>query len=183
MPDFKKIISDHETRVNELHNAVHAAFKIRDRSDRHKEKWQQAALENRYYKSQVDELIAACQMHGIEHDPELRRFVFDYLIIDPYYFRSGYTMERLVQRIKKLQLTSSEKAIIQNLLLHRIETRALRNFRNICRLIHRVETEGFHTEVCHRSKSIDPGVKRRADFALLYFSFKGRKRGDGFIMI
>jgi hypothetical protein len=64
--------------------------------------------------------------HPVE--PFLREFMFDYVEVDPQFHRSGYLMERVLRRIKKLSLTPEEAAKLQLLLLNRIRVKALRNF-------------------------------------------------------
>lgn len=183
MTNFRKMIAKCEAEVNELHQKLRKTVEHREKSSHQHEQWQRAAKRFREYHSPVYDIVEQCLKFGLLHDQKLREFAFEYINLDPYFFRSGYMLESLLQRVKKLPLTDSEKTSIQRLILRRIETRALRNFRRICRLIHMVDSEGFHSEVSNRAKSIDPQVKRRAEFALAYFPINGRRRGDGFIIM
>ena len=92
-------------------------------------------------------------------------------------------MEGLIRKIKKLSLIVAEKQLLRDLILKRIDTKALRNFRQICRLIPLIETAGFGNEVAARVRSNDASVRHRAKFALLYFSIDLRHRGEGFVMV
>lgn len=182
MADFVRMIADCEADLNVLHKNLHETAKHRGESPHQKEQWKRAAKAFRTFHSPVFDLVEQCLKNGLESDPKLREFTFDYIDQDPYFYRSGYRMESLLKCVKKLTLSDSEKASIQCLILSRIETRALRNFRQICRLIHMVENEGFHAQVTARTKLSDPQVKRRAAFALAYFPIDGRVRGSGFIL-
>ncbi len=174
MTDFTSIISRHEEKKRNLRIKVDETRLLRDKTPQNRTKCIKAAQEYREFTSELDDLVADCLKYGIEHDSNLREFVFAYIECDPYFYRSGYILEKLIQKVKKLNLTHAEKKSIQRLLIRRIETRALRNFRNICRLIPKVETEEFYREVCNRSKSRNPDVKRRAEFAIEYFPIDRR---------
>ncbi len=174
MTDFTSIISRHEEKKRNLRIKVDETWRLRDKTPQNRTKWIKAAQEYREFTSELDDLVADCLKYGIEHDSNLREFVFAYIECDPYFYRSGYILEKLIQKVKKLNLTHAEKKSIQRLLIRRIETRALRNFRKICRLIPKVETEGFYREVCNRSKSRNLDVKRRAEFAIEYFPIDRR---------
>lgn len=182
MSDYREQIARCEQEVNALDRKVHETVKMRDSSREAREIWIRAAHDFRTYYSPIDDLLEACLKSDLPQDINLRQFVFDYIDQDPYFFRSGYILEKLLQRVKKLSLTPAEKTSLQRLLLKRIDTRALRNFRNICRLTHMIDSNGFHAKVSSRARSADPQINSRARFALEYFPFDGRRQGDGFIM-
>lgn len=183
MTNFKSAIQAHETHVNEMHARVHETLKQRDQSRDKFDLWTKAVHRFHAVRSEINEMCDACISDGLEQDPMLRRFAFEYLSVDPYYCRSGYFVKKLLRRVKKLELTDSEKHILRELILRRIETRALRNFRHLCRLIPLIETKAFQDEVSCLAQSDNPNVRRRAEFALQYFPHDGRFRGAGFIMM
>ena len=168
MPDFKALIEHHEKQSNQLHAALFKAFKRKDISDHAYKDWQNAAKACRDFGTEIDDLVIQTQNPDTIITPLLRDFIFSYFEVDPFYFRSGYMMERMVRRAKKLALTEAEKQIIQTLLLKRIDTKALRNFRDICRLIPMIETEGFCNEINKRRSFDDQSVRHRAEFAISY---------------
>lgn len=132
--------------------------------------WERATERFRTYKSDLDPLIEqSWPSSGELVDPHLRGFMFDYVEVDPQFFRSGYIMEKVLQRIKKLSLTREEKSKLQVLLLNRIQHRAMRNFRHICRMVPLVESPGFKETVAGLAASVDPSIRHRAMFALSYF--------------
>lgn len=182
MKNYREMIAECEHEVNELYATLSQTVEHRFKPQSQREQWHRTADAFNNHQSPIYDLIDQCLETGLEHNNDLRCFAFAYIDQDPYFFRSGYILEDLLRRVKKLSLTGSEKTSIQRLVLKRIETRALRNFRHICRLIPMVDSDGFHTEVSNRAKSTDPQVRRRAKFALGYFPIDGRQRGAGFIM-
>lgn len=182
MNEYYHLIKQHETEVNRLHAEVREAFGRSDQSKHARRDWELAAKRFREHKSEVDDLVERCMTQDIGNDRELRAFTFSYVKSDPYFFRSGYILERLVRRIKKLDLSETEKVLIQELILKRIDTNALRNFRDICRLIPMIETEGFSNKIAARLRSDEPSIRHRAEFAALYFPIRGKARGVGFEM-
>lgn len=182
MKDFCPLIRQHEKKVNELHSKVWETFRRREKSAHARSDWEQAAKRFREFSSEVDELVERSLSEGMAQDNGLRDFAFSYIATDPYFFRSGYILERLVRRIKKLELSDAEKESIRELILRRIDTKALRNFRDICRLIPKVETTGFSNEIAERLRSSEPGIRHRAELAASYMPINGKVRGDGFEM-
>lgn len=170
MKMFPHLIGRHEDEYNKLHTAVHETYGRREKSQLAWRDWELAAKRFRRYRSEVDELLERCLMDGIADDSELRNFAFCFVECDPYYDGSGYAMEGLLRKIKKLSLTEAEKALLRDLVLKRIATKALRNFRHICRLIPTIETLGFRNELTARGRSSDPSVRRRAKIAISYIS-------------
>jgi len=182
MKDFCQLILQHEKKVNELHSQVWETFRRREKSAHAHSDWEQAAKQFCEFGSEFDELVERSLSGDMARDNELRGFALSYVATDPYFFRSGYILERLVRRIKKLDLSDAEKATIQKLILRRIDTKALRNFRDICRLIPKVETTAFSNEIAERLRSSEPGVRHRAELAASYLAIQGKVRGDGFEM-
>ena len=163
------MIAECAQELNELHAILWKTVEHRGKSPHHREQWHRAADAFNNHQSPIDDLIDKCLEYGLESDNDLRRFAFAYIDEDPYFFRSGYILEDLLRRVKRLALTTDEKISLQHLILKRIETRALRNFRRICQLINKIDTDDFRNEVYNRTKSSDRQVKRRAEFALSYF--------------
>ncbi len=159
----------YEVDVKQLHDAIQLMAKTLNLQATSISVWMQAREELHELIDPVEALIEACETVNLADDDDLRRFVFEYLEVDPYYYWSGHIKEKLLTKIKKLDFSEEECEIIRALVLRRIEKRALREFKHICRLIRKVETKGFHESVMDRSKSRDSRVKRRAEFALGYF--------------
>ena len=103
-------------------------------------------------------------------EAEQREFMFDYVAVDPQFFRSGYVMERILRRIKRLDLTSSEKGAIRALLMSRIQGPGRRNFRDICKLVPLVQNDGLAAKIADLVTSPDTAVSARAKMAQTYFA-------------
>ncbi|MFK7938735.1 MAG: hypothetical protein AB8B82_05105 [Roseovarius sp.] len=157
-------IQEHRAR----HTAIHATFAQRDTSPAHYVRWEEACAAFRKAENQMLDLLVRCLKDGLEQDLELRQFAFQYIDEDPYYFRSGYMLGALLQRVKRLELTQAEVVVLQHLVLRRIDTQALREFRRICRLIPRVHDPAFQAQLITRAKEAAPDIARRAEFALGY---------------
>ena len=153
-----------------LYNEAHRTFRLRRESAHKFKDWERAAERFRTHRSDLDHLIEKCwPSSGDAVEPHLREFMFDYIEVDPQFYRSGYIMEKVLQRIKRLHLTTEDKAKVQALLLNRIRNKALRNFRQICRLIPIIDGGELKEIVVELAISADPSVRYRAGFALSYF--------------
>ncbi|MEP5821226.1 hypothetical protein [Tateyamaria sp.] len=183
MEAFRHLISHHEDECEKLHSMVRETFQRRNKSELAWRDWQLAAKRFREYRTDVDQFLERCLVEGVENVSELRTFAFCFIECDPYYYRSGYAMEALLRKIKKLSLTDAEQALLKDLILKRIDNKALRNFRQICRFIPMLETLGFSNEVAARTRSSDPSVRHRANFALSYFPSNSKHKGAGFVML
>jgi hypothetical protein len=170
MAAYIEAIRNLERESNALHREVHRTFRLRDESEHKLKDWKRAAERFRTYRSDIDPLIDRCwPSTGEVTEPYLREFLFDYVEVDPQFYRSGYIMEKVLARIKKLTMFPDETANVQTLLLTRIRTRALRNFRHICRLIPMIEDRRLRETVAELAVSDDAAIRRRAEFALVYF--------------
>lgn len=170
MGNYIDAIRKLERESRALHDEVHRTFKLRGESPHKFKDWQRAAERFRTFKSDLDQLIEKCwPSSGDLVEPHLREFMFDYIEVDPRFFRSGYILEKVLARIKKLKLTPDETVKVQTLLLSRVRTGALRNFRHICRLIPMIEDRRLRETVAELALSDDPAIRRRAEFALVYF--------------
>lgn len=170
MGSYIEAIRTLEKESRALQDALHLALRSRQDSPHKYKDWERATERFRTYRSDLDTLIDRCwPSTGDIVDPHLREFMFDYILIDPQFFRSGYIMEKVLQRVKRLSLTAEEKGKVRDLLLNRIHTKALRNFRNICRLIPVIEESGLREAIGESARSADPSVRHRVEFALTYF--------------
>lgn len=175
MHDYDTQIRQHEAKMNELIGAIKEAGKRRHESPYALQEWEKETARLHGYDRGFYNHLKRCWTEGLKQDKDLRAFAFRYLAVDPYFFRSGYFMEVLVRQIKKLDLLDAEKVIIQDLILRRIDTKALRNFRDICRMIPRIETEDFSNEISKRLRSEDSSIRHRAELAASYFPHQGRQ--------
>lgn len=170
MGSYVETIRELERERNALRHALQAAFLLKDQSPLKRRDWKLAAKRFHNRHSALDPLIESCS-YGDQHSitPEQREFMFDYIAVDPQFFRSGYIMERILRRAKRLSLAAVEKRTMQKLLLGRVRVKAFRNFRDVCRLIPKIADAGFQAEIEDLTNSRDAGTRQRATFALKYF--------------
>jgi hypothetical protein len=168
--DLARVIRAHTERVNALHRAVDEAAARRRQlgTPAAVEEWQRAARAFSTYDSDVWDQLERIDREGLEHDQTLREFAFAFLDVDPMHFRSGYAKERLLQRIKALDLAADEVKVLRSVILRRIEGRALREFRRYCRLLPRITDNTFGMALVALSHSPDGHVRAHASFALRY---------------
>jgi len=158
-------IRAYEADINRLQEAIHVAYNLRAHSDAH----HAACREFHGFQSVVSTSLERIDKEGLSADVDLRAFAFRYLAVDPYYFRSGYAKQDLLRLIKRLSLTADEREVLQELIIRRIQTRALREFRALCRCIPLLASEAFYADVLAAAQDDDRAVARRAAFALGYF--------------
>ncbi|MEP6065670.1 MAG: hypothetical protein ABJ246_07530 [Paracoccaceae bacterium] len=168
MSDFKSQVARHRDTLNRLHERIHATFKVRDRSEAHKRAWKKACSEFHGFQSDIDKYLEEVSAEAISEDKQIRQFVFDFLSVDPIYYRSGYEKERLLKLLKALDLTDREKAVLRKTIQRRIHNGALREFRRFCQLIPKIQTEDFIADLRTAARSTDADIARRAAFALDY---------------
>ena len=143
MSDYAAMIRRTEAQIKNLHAAIHVTVKHRDASPSQHELWLRACDKFHAYRPPIAGLLEACEMQGIADFADLRAFAFAYVAVDPYYYRSGYTMERLLRQIKRLDVSEPEKASLRSTILTRIDRGARREFRHLCRTIPQIKTASF----------------------------------------
>jgi len=168
MVQFKSTIARHRDVLNGLHARVYETFARRHRSQLHLTEWKDACAEFHRYSSDVDKLLDQCDAKELNLNPTLREFVFDYISVDPIYFGSGYAKEWLLRQVKRLKLTEPEKEILRQTIMRRVQRGALREFRRFCRIIPKITTQEFISELEAASRSKDAAIRHRALFALTY---------------
>ena len=168
MTDFKSHVVRHRDTLNELQERIHATFKERDRSEAHERAWKEACSDFHGFQSVIDIILDEISAEAVSEDKQTRQFVFDFLSVDPIYFRSGYEKERLLRMLKALDLTDNEKVVLRQIIQHRIRNGALREFRRFCQLIPKIQSDEFVAELREAAHSDDADIKRRAAFALEY---------------
>ena len=174
-----RIVRGHAASLNSLHDELREKFEIYDRRCRNVAKsnpncaayeaeWRDAAQRFRDFESALDTMLDRACDSDLSADGDARRLVFAFLNVDPIYFRSGYLKQHLFRKLKSVTLTEQEQQIIANLVLRRIDQNALREFRELCRLIPKIGAGALRRGIVERLKSTDESVRRRAEFAARY---------------
>ncbi|MEM1151725.1 MAG: hypothetical protein AAGI03_14430 [Pseudomonadota bacterium] len=176
MSDFKSQIARHRDKLNEFHERIHSTFKVRNCSEAHKRRWEDACADFHGFRSEVDSCMDQVRVERLSEDKQIRQFVFDFLTVDPIYFRSGYEKENLIRLIKSLDLLDGEKDVLRQTILRRVRNGALREFRRFCQLIPKIENDAFVAKLRKEARSTDAQIQRRAAFALKYVAEKPSAR-------
>ncbi len=170
MADYAAMIRQTETEVRALISEIDATYELRDLTKRRYAAWEIACAALHAYRSPIDDLLDACEIKDFSKHPELRDFAFTYVETSPYFFRSGYTMERVLRTIKRLDFSESEQAILRATILKRITHGARREFKHLCRLIPKIKTKSFESTLQDLAKSDQKSIRFRATLALSYLT-------------
>ena len=157
-----------EVRLRDLKAAMDDAYKHRDVSPLHRESSKRACAAFHEYEAPIDNLLKACETQGIADCPDLRDFAFAFVEVAPYFCRSGYLMEYLLQHIKRLELSEPEKTILRTAILNRIERGARREFRHLCRTIPKIKNDSFENTLQKLADAKTKSIRDRAEIALSY---------------
>lgn len=97
----------------------------------------------------------------VDPEPFLR-----YLEADPYFFHSGFIAADCIRYLKRFPLTENQKARLQRVVLHAVDSRDRREFRDFCRLARAVDAPELRAALRERLTYLDPNVRRRAGWML-----------------
>ena len=169
MAKYKDVITRHEKELNRLHLELKTKAKLRNNCTSSKEAWHRAASDFHNFRTSVNDWLERIENEKVCDWADAREFIFQYFAVDPVYFRSGYAKEMLIKKIKPCDINKQEAQTLRQLIIKRIKTKALRDFRKFCQLIPRIRTKEFHSEIEALSQVTDRYVAKRANFALKYF--------------
>jgi len=82
-----------------------------------------------------------------EHDPNTIETAIAYLIVDPYFFRSGYIKRDILKILKKAPLTQEQIVLLQDCLFNAIQHPPRQEYREYCRLARKVADEKFRKRI------------------------------------
>ena len=137
-----------ESEVNLLQARVQETWAARGQSQSHWREWQRATEAFRSYQSSVSflwEKQTLALIRGGERDA--LESALSFLEADALFHRSGYLKEKLLYAIKRAPWERNDEARLQMIVLRAIEGRFKREFKFYSRLIPRLRTEGFETEL------------------------------------
>jgi hypothetical protein len=108
------------------------------------------------------ESLKAGDVRGVE--PAIR-----FLQADIYEFRSGYLKEYLWRYLNRVALNDRQRKRLLSVARKYLSRRMTREFRSMCRLVHRIADEEFIADVQSLAESTtDEGFKRRAQLLRAY---------------
>lgn len=167
---FHHAIGHAAQQISELHARIHETFPLRDRSKEHQRQWQMACENFHRYRLPIFELMHRCRKEDMGSSQMLREFAIDFLECDPIFFRSGYFKEMLLNKLKRVPLTESEKKRLTSIMLDAIHRRGRREFRQYCRLAARVCDDVLLRDIALLQDAPDSGVRARARLMYGYIS-------------
>jgi hypothetical protein len=80
-----------------------------------------------------------------------------YLEVDPWYFRSGYVKEWLLDTLRKAPLSEDDKSRLRNVILAVTAGKNRREFRRYCFLAKKIINEEFKRIVAEKAGTLIPG--------------------------
>jgi hypothetical protein len=85
-----------------------------------------------------------------------------FLEADPWFFRSGYEKQKIIQHLKRSRLTERQRTRLARVVLAVIDGRDRVEFRHYGRLACGIWSDFLDEEVAARMQSRDAGIRRRA---------------------
>jgi hypothetical protein len=145
-----ELIRHNAQKLRDLNEAVHATYQRRGEDAPQKEKWQDAC---RRFHSEYDQLafpggISEEMRRLKDHDPGAIESAVAFLEVDPFFFRSGYIKEDLLEHLRWAPLDQDQKRRLQQVILARIrDPKTRREFRRYCRLAPFITEIEFEKEI------------------------------------
>jgi len=99
-------------------------------------------------------------------DPQAVEMAVRFLESDPWFFRSGYIKEELLEHLRRAVLTDDQQERLRTVILDRIEGAGRREFRRYCLLARLLDAPIFREAVQKRSESPNPRISRQACWVL-----------------
>ena len=151
-----------------LHNEIEVTFADRHRNEEHYELWAQACQR---FHSSYDRLAFP---GGLEQelsslkrgDVQAIEMAVRYLEADPWFFRSGYIKEELLQTLRRVALTENQRERLRVVIVERINKGSGREFRRYCRLAKHLMNSALEDKVRQAMMSNDVNVSRRAGWVM-----------------
>lgn len=175
MKSLERIKQDsHE--INRMLAQINALVQVRDTSPAQRTQWQTACEE---FHSRYEYLCfpggGAMLARVRAGDTDAIEAAVQFLLADPYHFRSGYLKERLWRWLASQPLSASAHNRLERAALSYLERRVCREFRAMCKAMARIGRAQFWSRVAERAlplsaaRDIDAAA-RRATLLLAYGS-------------
>lgn len=145
-------IQQNSHEINRLLARINALAQERHASPAQRAAWQ-AACEEFY--ARYDGLCfpgGAAMLERVRGgDPAAIEAAVQFLLVDPYHFRSGYLKERLWRWLARQTLSASARNRLERAALAYLERRICREFKSMCKAMPRIGRAGFWREVALRA--------------------------------
>lgn len=152
---------------------INALVEVRDASPEHFRQWQAACEE---FHSRYENLCfpggGAMLARVRGGDPAAIDAAVQFLLADPYHFRSGYLKERLWRWLANQPLSASARNRLERAALSYLDRRVCREFRMMCKAMTRIGRADFWSHAAERAVAAasDPATAKRATMLLAYGS-------------
>jgi len=132
--DFRRLIIEESSKLEELHAEIHRAVALRDRDVVHRRAWEQACKEFHSYSSSLDTFFERACDDDRYSDRDLIEFAICFLEVDPMFFRSGYLKQIVITRLKRSELREGDKSRLRGVVWDAVNRRGTREFKYYCRM-------------------------------------------------
>lgn len=153
--------------VEEKHSRLDEAAAERHEGGEAWARWEEAARE---WKEAMALLYPKAFWDGLERlrtgDTTAVEPAIVFLEVDPWCFRSGYTKEKILHRLKRVDLSDEQATRLRVVVLHAVDGRDRREFRGYSKLARHVVDDGLRVALLGRLRAADPGQARRALWVL-----------------
>jgi len=145
-------IKQNSCEINRLLARINALVQERDASPAQRAEWQ-AACEDFY--ARYDRLCfpgGAAMLERVRSGaPDAVEAAVQFLLADPYHFRSGYLKERLWRWLAHLQLSASASSRLERAAISYLDRRICREFWAMCKTMARIGHAQFWSQVAGRA--------------------------------
>lgn len=161
-------IREKSERLRIAHEAVHFTFARRHESAAAKEAWIMAAQAHRdLYRLEVWPNGLQEKILGLkERELDAIEFAVRFLEEDPWFFRSGYLKEEIIQHLGQCPRTALQDERLRMVVLQRCEGPTRREFRRYCRLARRLKALHFEEALNKLTQASSPRTVRHVRWVL-----------------
>ena len=165
---INKIRQD-SNKINELVSKVDQAYSTRDLSEAHSIEWEDVCDDLHYnyeilYFPGGEERLKRIR----ENDPIAIESAIQFLLADPYHFRSGYLKEYLWHWLQHCPLSNSDKHKLEQAALLYLKRRITREFWAMCKAMARLASAKFWIDVALYTKQSNTPEAFRALYLLAH---------------
>ncbi|CAG0928534.1 hypothetical protein TFLX_00912 [Thermoflexales bacterium] len=162
--DEKQLIAQNTAEINRLENAVKHLNSSKTRAAGKAAAAQFHASYSQLFYPGCEERLKALRVC----DEVAITTALNFLEVDPYYFRSGYTKEYIWKYIARCSLAVQDINRLCAIALRYLEQPVRRDFWYMCRAMTHLASDDFWQQVQARLSSGDPAMRTRASHLYAY---------------
>lgn len=165
----RKDIIKTENTINRQDQLIHKTFSGRKNSQEAWSTWENACLDFHNTTLATDFLWSReTQLNIRSGNRESIDDALLFLEVDPWYFRSGYLKETLIDSLKNAPLTDDDKSRIRNIIISIASGRNRREFRRFCKLAIKVTSDDFEQMLDQLARIHDSESSGKFSYLLQY---------------